>query len=94
MVFLFFVVIISIVNVSVKESVAVVIGTHQSKKLEDLLPDIIHQVGSKHYDYLKDYADKKKPEKDDKKNADADDDDDDEEMPELVENFEAASKKD
>ena len=55
----------AIVNISVKESVALVIGTHQSKKLEDLLPDIIHQVGSKHYDYLKDYADKKKPEKDD-----------------------------
>ena len=80
---------------SVKESVAVVIGTHQSKKLEDLLPDIIHQVGSKHYDYLKDYADKKKPEKDDTKKAeDDDDDDDDEDMPELVENFEATSKKD
>ena len=46
-------VIMHLVNVSVKESVAVVIGTHQSKKLEDLLPDIIHQVGSKHYDYLK-----------------------------------------
>ena len=32
----------SLVNVSIRESVAVVIGTPQSKKIEELLPDIIH----------------------------------------------------
>lgn len=74
-------------NVSIRESVAVVIGTPQSKKIEELLPDIIHQVGTEHYSYLKDFAEKQK--KGEKK---ADDDDDDD-MPELVENFEATSKR-
>jgi nascent polypeptide-associated complex subunit beta len=78
-----------VVQFSVRENLLVVSGNPESKKLQDMLPDIIKQVGPQQYEALKnimgDYS-KAGPAKT------ADDDEDD--VPPLVQGtFEDATKK-
>ena len=63
-----------------------VVGTHESKEMKDMLPDILKQVGPQQYGFLKDMIDKSGSLSG--KAAEADEDD----VPPLVDNFEAAAK--
>ena len=63
-----------------------VVGTHESKEMKDMLPDILKQVGPQQYGFLKDMIDKSGGIGG--KAAEADEDD----VPPLVDNFEAAAK--
>ena len=71
---------------SFKEKVSFVSGTHEDKKIKDLLPGIIKQLGPKQFEFMKEYAETLKS-KDKKKKTEKT-----EEAPELVEDFEAVSK--
>ena len=71
---------------SFKEKVSFVSGTAETKEIKDLLPGIIKQLGPKQFGFIKDYAETLKAK--DKKQPDKI-----EEAPELVEDFEAESKK-
>jgi nascent polypeptide-associated complex subunit beta len=77
------------VQASIAANTYVVSGNCETKKLTDLLPGIISQLGPDNLEELKkiyaSYTD------DDKKAAGGDDDDDDD-LPELVDNFEDVSK--
>ena len=75
----------------------VINGSAETKKLEELLPGILTQLGEESMGYLRDFAQRSGamgagmggpavPEEDDE-----DDDDDDDQVPELVENFEEAA---
>ena len=71
---------------SVRENLLVVAGNPETKTLQDLMPEILKQVGPQQYQFLKSQVGSN----DNKKDA-ADDDDDD--VPELVGTFEDAQKK-
>ena len=73
------------VDFSVRDNLLVVSGSPETKEIESMLPDILKQVGPEQAAKLKDVV-----KKEDKK-AEANDDDDD--IPDLVGNFEDASKK-
>ena len=77
------------VQASIAANTYVVSGPSQVKKLQDLLPGILSQLGPDNLASLKKIA--QAYEKDKKPEAAGDDDDDD--VPDLVENFEEASKK-
>jgi nascent polypeptide-associated complex subunit beta len=72
------------VQFSVRENLLSVVGEPQSKKMQDMLPDILKQVGPQQYGFLKDLIDKSGA----GKGADEDD------VPPLVDggNFESAAK--
>lgn len=70
---------------SFKEKVSFVSGTHETKSIKDLLPNIIKQLGPKQFEFMKEYAETLKSK--DKKKSDKND-----EAPELVEDFEEVSK--
>ena len=64
------------------------VGEPQSKQMQDMLPDILKQVGPQQYGFLKDLIEKSGAGKGAAGNGDEDD------VPPLVDgNFEAASKK-
>ena len=71
---------------SFKEKVSFVSGNAETKEIKDLLPGIIKQLGPKQFGFIKDYAETLKAK--DKKQSEKI-----EEAPELVEDFEAESKK-
>ncbi len=75
-----------VVQFSVRENLLVVTGNPESKELKDLMPEILKQVGPQQYSFLKDIIKNIIPEG---KAADEDEDD----VPDLVGNFEDASKK-
>ena len=74
------------VDFSVRDNLLVVSGTPETKGIETMLPDILKQVGPEQAAKLKDVVAKEVG----ATNATAEDDDD---VPELVGNFEDASKK-
>merc|ERR1712216_320079 len=74
------------VQASIAANTYVVSGPSQTKKLQDLLPNILSQLGPDNLASLKKIAQQYEKEK---KGEDEDDDD----VPELVENFEETSKK-
>ena len=63
----------------------VVAGNAETKGLQEMMPDILKQVGPKQYQFLKNQLSNL-----DNKNAENDDDDD---VPNLVGTFEDAGKK-
>ena len=71
---------------SFKEKVSFVSGNSETKEIKDLLPGIIKQLSPKQFGFVKDYAETLRVK--DKKQSDKI-----EEAPELVEDFEAESKK-
>jgi nascent polypeptide-associated complex subunit beta len=75
-----------VVQFSVRENLLVVTGNPESKELKDLMPEILKQVGPQQYSFLKDIIKNIIPEG---KAAEEDEDD----VPDLVGNFEDASKK-
>ena len=72
------------VDLSVRDNLLVVSGNPETKGIETMLPDILKQVGPEQAAKLKDVVTKDGT-------ATAEDDDDD--VPELIGNFEDASKK-
>ncbi|KAL6523083.1 nascent polypeptide-associated complex beta subunit [Orobanche hederae] len=96
-------VVIQFINPKVQASVAantwVVSGTPQNKKLTDILPSIIHQLGPDNLENLKKLAEQFQGPAAGSGTApgaiEAADDDDDDEVPELVagETFEAAAEE-
>jgi hypothetical protein len=70
---------------SVRENLLVVAGTAETKGLQELMPDILKQVGPKQYQFLKTQLNSLND-----KTAENDDDDD---VPNLVGTFEDAGKK-
>merc|ERR1712146_530994 len=74
------------VQASIAANTYVISGHAETKKLQDLLPGIINQLGPDNLANLKKIAESYSNKKDD----DADGDDDD--VPDLVENFEEASQ--
>jgi|LauGreDrversion4_2_1035121.scaffolds.fasta_scaffold411964_1 hypothetical protein len=77
-----------IVQFSVRENLLVVTGNPETKELKDMLPDIIKQVGPNQISALKDYLTKMGNIPEGKAGEEDEDD-----VPELVGNFEDASKK-
>ncbi len=75
-----------IVQFSVRENLLVVTGNPETKELKDMMPEILKQVGPQQYAQLKDIIKNIIPEG---KAGEEDEDD----VPELVGNFEDASKK-
>jgi nascent polypeptide-associated complex subunit beta len=83
------------VQTSVPSNTYVINGNAETKKLEELLPGILTQLGEESMDYLRAFAERSgamgamggaaatMP----------DDEDDDDQVPELVENFEEAASK-
>ncbi|KAG6423342.1 hypothetical protein SASPL_113736 [Salvia splendens] len=94
-------VVIQFVNPKVQASVAantwVVSGTPQNKKLQDILPQIIHQLGPDNLENLKKLAEQfqKQAPADGSGTASGAAEDDDDDVPELVagETFEAAAEE-
>merc|ERR1711904_329 len=82
--------VIHFVNPKVQASIAantyVIIGHAETKKLQDLFPGILNQVGKSVLPSLKKIADEYQQ----SGGAEGEDDDDDDEVPDLVENFEEA----
>ncbi|CAM9638713.1 unnamed protein product [Laminaria digitata] len=73
------------VQASVGANTYVVSGQSETKKLQELLPGIINELGSENLDNLKEIAGNFG-------GAEAAAGDDDDDVPDLVENFEEASK--
>lgn len=69
-----------------RENLLVVTGNPETKELKDMMPEILKQVGPQQYGFLKDIMKNIIPEG---KAGEEDEDD----VPELVGNFEDASKK-
>jgi len=74
-----------VVQFSVRENLLVVTGNPETKELKDMMPEILKQVGPQQFSFLKDMVKNIIPE------SKAEEDEDD--VPELVGNFEDASKK-
>ena len=71
-----------------RENLLSVVGSPETKQLQDMLPDILKQVGPQQYGFLKDIIDKSGLGKAAAKGGDDDDD-----VPPLVDgNFETAAK--
>merc|ERR1712087_214131 len=79
------------VQASIAANTYVVSGPSQTKKLQDLLPGIINQLGTDNLANLKKIAQEYGNSAAAASGADAADDDDDDDVPELVENFETAA---
>ena len=77
-----------IVQFSVRENLLVVTGNPETKELKDMMPDILKQVGPQQYSFLKDIM-KNMGNIPEGKAGEEDEDD----VPELVGNFEDASKQ-
>merc|ERR1712100_794339 len=75
------------VQASIAANTYVIVGRAETKKLQDLFPSIFNQVDKSVLPSLKKIAEQYQGGA-----AAADDDDDDDEVPDLVENFEDASK--
>ncbi|KAI4333025.1 hypothetical protein L6164_017882 [Bauhinia variegata] len=95
-------VVIQFLNPKVQASIAantwVVSGAPQTKKLQDILPSIIHQLGPDNLENLKKLAEqfqKQAPEAGAGATATAEDDDDDDDVPDLVagETFETVAEE-
>jgi nascent polypeptide-associated complex subunit beta len=78
------------VQASIPSNTYVVSGTVETKKLEELLPGILNQLGPESMGRLRDYATSNMGENGPIEEEDEDDDDD---VPDLVENFEEAAAK-
>jgi len=76
---------VTVAQFSVRENLLVVAGNAETKGLQELMPDILKQVGPKQYQFLKNQLSNMET-----KGADNDDDDD---VPNLVGTFEDAGKK-
>lgn len=77
------------VQASIQANTYVISGHAETKKLQDLLPGIINQLGPDGLASLKKMAQDSQTGGGSK----IDDDDDDDDMPELVDNFEATANK-
>ena len=77
------------VQFSMKESLVTVAGECETKEIKSMLPGILNQVGPAQYKALQEIVSQSKT----TDAAAADDDDDDDDVPELVADFEEASKK-
>ena len=78
---------LSIVSYSMRENLLSVVGQPETKQMQDMLPDILKQVGPQQYGFLKDIIDKTG------KAAGAGGADDEDDVPPLVQgNFEQAAK--
>jgi len=77
------------VQASIGANTYVISGTAENKKLQDLLPGIINQLGPDNLEHLKSITEQFQGGAGGAAGADDDDDDD---VPELEEDFEAASK--
>merc|ERR1719253_1222680 len=77
------------VQASIAANTYVIIGHAETKKLQDLFPGILNQVDKSVLPSLKKIAEQYSQ---GTEGADDDDDDDDDDVPDLVENFEEASK--
>ncbi|KAL7102049.1 hypothetical protein ACP275_08G095600 [Erythranthe tilingii] len=92
-------VVIQFVNPKVQASIAantwVVSGTPQNKKLQDILPQIIHQLGPDNLENLKKLAEQFQKQAPAAGGVAASGDEDDDDVPELVagETFEAAAEE-
>ncbi|KAL7142001.1 hypothetical protein ABFS83_08G093100 [Erythranthe nasuta] len=92
-------VVIQFVNPKVQASIAaktwVVSGTPQNKKLQDILPQIIHQLGPDNLENLKKLAEQFQKQAPAAGGVAAPGDEDDDDVPELVagETFEAAAEE-
>merc|ERR1711934_755565 len=75
------------VQASIAANTYVIVGPCETKKLQDLFPGILNQVDKSVLPSLKKIAEEYN------QSNPVDDDDDDDEVPDLVENFEDASKK-
>ena len=75
------------IQFSVRENLMVVFGSPETKELKEMMPDILKEVGPQQYGFLKDVIGQLDPSKG--KAGAAEDEDD---VPDLVGNFEDASK--
>ncbi len=88
----------STVQASIPSNTYVVSGAAENKKLEELLPGILSQLGQESMDYLRQYAEamgefsRAQGGASDTINEGNEEEDDDE-VPDLVENFEEAAAK-
>ena len=74
-----------------KENLLSVVGVPETKQMQDMLPDILKQVGPQQYGFLKDIIDKSGVAKAGGATVTAADDEDD--VPPLVDgNFDSAAK--
>lgn len=78
---------------SVPANTYVVSGTAETKKMEELLPGILNQLGPESMDRLREFATNQYGEQGAGAGAADEDDDDDDDVPDLVENFEEAAAK-
>ena len=76
------------VDFSVRDNLLVVSGSPETKEIEAMLPDILKQCGPEQAAKLKDVV-----KKDDKKADGIKEEEDEDDIPELVGNFDYASKK-
>ena len=77
------------VSFSMRENLLSVVGQPETKQLQEMLPDILKQVGPQQYGFLKDIIDKSGL----GKGAAAAGGDDEDDVPPLVDgNFETAAK--
>jgi len=81
-----------VVQASIAANTYVVSGHAESKKLQDLLPGIINQLGPDNLANLKKLAETYQGGGGPPPPGAGGDDDDDEDVPDLVDNFEEASK--
>ena len=87
-----------IVQASVPSNTYVVSGICETKKLENLVPGILTQLGPEEMDYIRAFADSMKTDGNNNSKVqelleEDDEDDDDDDIPDLVENFEEAAAK-
>ena len=78
----------SSVQASIPSNTYVVSGTVETKKLEELLPGILNQLGPESMGRLRQYANSME-----NGQIDEEDEEDDDDVPDLVENFEEAAAK-
>ena len=84
------------VQASIPSNTFVVSGNTEVKRLEELLPGILTQLGPESMDYLRAYAESmgvKPPKAAGMETVNEGDEEDDDEVPDLVENFEEAANK-
>jgi len=84
------------IQASIPSNTFVVSGPTQVKRLEELLPQILTQLGPESMDYLRSYAESMgalKPKQGGNIETINEGDEEDDEVPDLVENFEEAAAK-
>ena len=87
-----------LVQASVPSNTYVVSGICETKKLENLVPGILTQLGPEEMDYIRAFADSMKNDGTANNSKveellEEDDEDEDDDIPDLVENFEEAASK-